>query len=72
MSLAIQAEGLVKRFKETVALNGVDLEVPTGKVVGADRFAPGATACSRTPPGRTRGRSGMATGYRLPRAHSPS
>jgi oleandomycin transport system ATP-binding protein len=34
MSLAIQAEGLVKRFGETVALNGVDLEVPTGKVVG--------------------------------------
>lgn len=34
MSLAIQAEGLVKRFGETVALNGVDLQVPTGKVVG--------------------------------------
>ncbi|TNC27991.1 ATP-binding cassette domain-containing protein [Amycolatopsis alkalitolerans] len=34
MSLAIQAEGLVKRFGETVALNGVDLRVPTGKVVG--------------------------------------
>ncbi|HVV12355.1 ATP-binding cassette domain-containing protein [Amycolatopsis sp.] len=34
MSLAIQAEGLVKRFGDTVALNGVDLEVPTGKVVG--------------------------------------
>jgi oleandomycin transport system ATP-binding protein len=34
MSLAIQAEGLVKRFGETVALNGVDLEVSTGKVVG--------------------------------------
>jgi oleandomycin transport system ATP-binding protein len=34
MSLAIQAEGLVKRFGETVALDGVDLEVPTGKVVG--------------------------------------
>ncbi|GAA5171941.1 MULTISPECIES: ATP-binding cassette domain-containing protein [Amycolatopsis] len=34
MSLAIRAEGLVKRFGDTVALNGVDLEVPTGKVVG--------------------------------------
>ncbi|HVW40035.1 MAG TPA: ATP-binding cassette domain-containing protein [Amycolatopsis sp.] len=34
MSLAIQAEGLVKRFGETTALAGVDLEVPTGKVVG--------------------------------------
>ncbi|MFD4250337.1 ATP-binding cassette domain-containing protein [Amycolatopsis thermoflava] len=34
MTLAIQAEGLVKRFGGTTALNGVDLEVPTGKVVG--------------------------------------
>ncbi|GAB2957847.1 ATP-binding cassette domain-containing protein [Amycolatopsis acidiphila] len=34
MSLAIRAEGLIKRFGETVALNGVDLQVPTGKVVG--------------------------------------
>ncbi|NKQ57077.1 ATP-binding cassette domain-containing protein [Amycolatopsis sp. K13G38] len=34
MSLAIQAEGLVKRYGETTALAGVDLEVPTGKVVG--------------------------------------
>ncbi|UQS27615.1 ATP-binding cassette domain-containing protein [Amycolatopsis thermalba] len=34
MTLAIQAEGLVKRFGNTTALNGVDLEVPTGKVVG--------------------------------------
>ncbi|NIH86793.1 ATP-binding cassette domain-containing protein [Amycolatopsis granulosa] len=34
MTLAIQADGLVKRFGSTTALNGVDLEVPTGKVVG--------------------------------------
>ncbi|MGW4593380.1 ATP-binding cassette domain-containing protein [Amycolatopsis thermoflava] len=34
MTLAIQAAGLVKRFGGTTALNGVDLEVPTGKVVG--------------------------------------
>jgi len=34
MSLAIQAEGLVKRYGETTALAGVDLAVPTGKVVG--------------------------------------
>ncbi|GAB3495066.1 ATP-binding cassette domain-containing protein [Amycolatopsis cihanbeyliensis] len=34
MTNAIQAEGLVKRFGETTALAGVDLEVPTGKVVG--------------------------------------
>ncbi|MFD2417534.1 ATP-binding cassette domain-containing protein [Amycolatopsis pigmentata] len=34
MSLAIQAEGLVKRYGDTVALNGVDLAVPAGKVVG--------------------------------------
>jgi len=34
MSHAIQAEGLVKRFGETKALDGVDLEVPFGKVVG--------------------------------------
>ncbi|QWF81462.1 ATP-binding cassette domain-containing protein [Amycolatopsis sp. CA-230715] len=34
MTLAIRAEGLVKRFGATTALDGVDLEVPTGKVVG--------------------------------------
>ncbi|PPK63540.1 ATP-binding cassette domain-containing protein [Actinokineospora auranticolor] len=34
MSYAIEAEGLVKRFGSTVALNGVDLAVPTGKVLG--------------------------------------
>jgi ABC-2 type transport system ATP-binding protein len=30
--LAIQAEGLVKRFGSTVALNGLDLQVPEGSV----------------------------------------
>jgi oleandomycin transport system ATP-binding protein len=34
MSLAIEAEGLVKRFGDTAALNGVDLAAPAGKVVG--------------------------------------
>ncbi|GAA3026026.1 ATP-binding cassette domain-containing protein [Actinokineospora globicatena] len=34
MSYAIEAEGLVKRFGDTVALNGVDLAVPAGKVLG--------------------------------------
>ncbi|WP_020664278.1 daunorubicin resistance protein DrrA family ABC transporter ATP-binding protein [Amycolatopsis benzoatilytica] len=34
MSHAIRAEGLVKQFGETKALDGVDLEVPFGKVVG--------------------------------------
>jgi oleandomycin transport system ATP-binding protein len=34
MSYAIRAEGLVKKFGDTTALGGVDLEVPTGKVVG--------------------------------------
>ncbi|MGC7099231.1 ATP-binding cassette domain-containing protein [Amycolatopsis lurida] len=34
MSHAIRAEGLVKTYGETKALAGVDLEVPTGKVVG--------------------------------------
>ncbi|MFC4555229.1 ATP-binding cassette domain-containing protein [Georgenia faecalis] len=32
--LAIEAEGLVKRFKETVAVDGVDLRVPAGTVYG--------------------------------------
>jgi oleandomycin transport system ATP-binding protein len=32
--LAIEAEGLVKRFGDTVALDGVDLAVPRGKVLG--------------------------------------
>ena len=31
---AIQAEGLVKRFGDTTALDGVDLEVPAGTVLG--------------------------------------
>src|SRR6266536_2689714 len=31
---AIEAEGLVKRFGGTTALNGVDLAVPTGTVLG--------------------------------------
>ncbi|MGW7333768.1 ATP-binding cassette domain-containing protein, partial [Streptomyces sp. NPDC054840] len=34
MRYAIRAEGLAKRFKETRALNGVDLEVPAGTVLG--------------------------------------
>ncbi|MER6448167.1 ATP-binding cassette domain-containing protein [Streptomyces venezuelae] len=34
MKHAIRAEGLAKRFKETRALNGVDLEVPAGTVLG--------------------------------------
>ncbi|SNT24770.1 oleandomycin transport system ATP-binding protein [Streptosporangium subroseum] len=34
MSYAIQAEGLVKRYGNMVALDGVDLEVPVGKVIG--------------------------------------
>src|SRR5262245_13604266 len=34
MTYAIQAEGLVKRFGETVALNGVDLTARTGTVLG--------------------------------------
>ncbi|MGW8883452.1 ATP-binding cassette domain-containing protein [Streptomyces sp. NPDC055749] len=34
MSYAIRAEGLVKRYGDMVALDGVDLEVPAGKVVG--------------------------------------
>ncbi|CAM4040921.1 ATP-binding cassette domain-containing protein [Kibdelosporangium persicum] len=31
---AIEAEGLVKRFGETTALDGVDLEVPAGRILG--------------------------------------
>jgi oleandomycin transport system ATP-binding protein len=34
MTYAIQAEGLVKHFGDTIALDGVDLEVPTGTVLG--------------------------------------
>ncbi|SFB88332.1 ATP-binding cassette domain-containing protein [Streptomyces aidingensis] len=34
MELAIQAEGLVKRFGTTTALGGVDLQVRTGTVLG--------------------------------------
>jgi oleandomycin transport system ATP-binding protein len=34
MTTAIEAEGLVKRFAATVALDGVDLEVPAGTVLG--------------------------------------
>ncbi|MFF5205878.1 ATP-binding cassette domain-containing protein [Streptosporangium sp. NPDC000396] len=34
MSHAIRAESLMKRYGGTVALDGIDLEVPAGKVVG--------------------------------------
>lgn len=34
MSLAIQAEGLVKHYGDTKALDGVDLEVPAGRLLG--------------------------------------
>jgi len=34
MTLAIEAEGLVKRFGKTVAVDGVDLAVPSGMVLG--------------------------------------
>ncbi|MFC5827023.1 ATP-binding cassette domain-containing protein [Nonomuraea insulae] len=34
MTSAIQAEGLVKRYGDRTALNGVDLEVPAGEVIG--------------------------------------
>ena len=34
MDLAIEATGLVKRYKDVVALNGVDLAVPRGTVLG--------------------------------------
>ncbi|MEU0516707.1 ATP-binding cassette domain-containing protein [Streptosporangium sp. NPDC006007] len=34
MRYAIQAEGLVKRYGETVALDGVDLAVPQGRLLG--------------------------------------
>ena len=34
MTFAIRAEGLVRRFGATTALDGVDLEVPTGTVLG--------------------------------------
>ncbi|MFD8588066.1 ATP-binding cassette domain-containing protein [Streptomyces sp. NPDC059637] len=34
MTLAIQAEGLVKRYGETEALAGVDLSVPAGTILG--------------------------------------
>ncbi|GAA3386528.1 ATP-binding cassette domain-containing protein [Cryptosporangium minutisporangium] len=34
MSYAIEAEGLVKRYGSTTALDGVDLAVPTGTILG--------------------------------------
>ncbi|MBN6039774.1 ATP-binding cassette domain-containing protein [Amycolatopsis sp. 195334CR] len=34
MSLAIEADGLVKRYRGTTALDGVDLAVPAGSVLG--------------------------------------
>ena len=34
MPAAVQCEGLVKRFGDGVALNGVDLEVQTGAIFG--------------------------------------
>ena len=37
MTDAILAEGLVKRYKEVTALDGIDLRVPEGSVLGAAR-----------------------------------
>ncbi|GLX03480.1 hypothetical protein Misp03_04070 [Microbispora sp. NBRC 16548] len=34
MGCAIQAEGLAKRYGETRAFDGVDLEVPQGRLLG--------------------------------------
>src|SRR3954453_10592847 len=34
MTYAIQAQGLAKRYGETKALDGVDLEVPQGRLLG--------------------------------------
>ena len=34
MRYAVQAEGLVKRYGETRALDGVDLDVPEGRLLG--------------------------------------
>ncbi len=34
MTLAIEAEGLVKRFRKTLAVDGVDLAVRPGMVLG--------------------------------------
>ncbi|WP_017585747.1 daunorubicin resistance protein DrrA family ABC transporter ATP-binding protein [Nocardiopsis ganjiahuensis] len=34
MTICIRATGLVKRFGDTTALDGVDLEVPTGSILG--------------------------------------
>jgi oleandomycin transport system ATP-binding protein len=34
MTLAIEADGLVKRFGQTLAVDGVDLAVPSGSVLG--------------------------------------
>jgi ABC-2 type transport system ATP-binding protein len=32
--LAVEARGLVKRFEETVAVDGVDLQIPVGGCFG--------------------------------------
>jgi ABC-2 type transport system ATP-binding protein len=34
MSIAVRAEGLVKRYRDVVALDRLDLEVPTGGILG--------------------------------------
>jgi oleandomycin transport system ATP-binding protein len=34
MTLAIEAHGLVKRYGKTVALDGIDLELEQGRVLG--------------------------------------
>jgi ABC-2 type transport system ATP-binding protein len=34
MGLAIEARGLTKRYRDVVALDGVDLSVPRGTVLG--------------------------------------
>ncbi len=48
MTYSIVAEGLIKRFGTTRALDGIDLEVPTGTVFGLlDRNGAGKATAVR-------------------------
>lgn len=62
MSTAIRCEGLTKRFGDTIALNGVDLEVPAGVIFGfLGPNGAGKTTTIRLLTGLDRATAGRAT-----------
>ena len=73
MELAIEATGLVKRYKDVVALDGVDLAVPKGTVLGLlGPNGAGKTTTVRILATLLQPDSGISGGGRRGRAEEPT